>query len=66
MDAADGIDKANGTVDVYKMCPEPGDSIMIVNCGTHFEVRHHHWVNSPFSLTEEDIEDMKSNKIVWN
>ena len=62
----DGIDEKTGTVDVYKLCPQQGDSIMIVNCGTHFEVRHHHWEQSPLVLTEQDIEMLKRGQITWN
>ena len=62
----DGIDEVSGTVDVYKLCPEPGDSIMIVNCGTHYEVRHHHWEPQPMTLTPEDIELLKQGLITWN
>lgn len=62
----DGIDEKNGTVNVYELLPEPGDSVMIVNCGSHFEVRHHHWEKQPFHLTAEDIEKLKQGHITWN
>lgn len=61
-----GIDEKTGTLDVYRLCPEMGDSIMVVNCGTHFEVRHHHWEQQPFGLTELDIEYLKQGLITWN
>lgn len=64
---SDGIDEKTGTIDVYKLCPEEGDSIMIVNCGSHYEVRHHHWDSvPPLFLTEEDIEMLKRGQIKWN
>lgn len=63
---SDGIDEKSGTVNVYKLLPEPGDSLMIVNCGTHFEIRHHHWSKPPLALTDEDIEKLKQGSIVWN
>ncbi len=61
-----GIDEVSGTLDVYKLCPEPGDSIMVVNCGTHYEVRHHHWEQQPFGLTDLDIEMMKRGELTWH
>lgn len=61
-----GIDTKTGTVNVHDLCPEPGDSIMVVNCGTHYEVRHHHWECRPLGLTDEDIHDLKTGQIVWN
>jgi hypothetical protein len=67
--ATDGIDEERGIVDVYKLLPEQGDSIMIVNCGDHFEVRHHKWsVQSvpPIELTPYDIECLKQGLITWN
>ena len=61
-----GIDEDTGTVDVYELCPNQGDSIMIVNCGSHFELRHHHWDQYPMVLTDQDIELMKQGLITWN
>lgn len=62
----EGIDETEGTVNVYKLCPKPGDSIMVVNCGDHYEVRHHHWEQQAFDLTAEDIEDLRQGRIIWN
>lgn len=61
-----GIDEKNGTVNVYELLPEPGDSLMIVNCGTHFEIRHHHWTTPPLMLTDEDVDKLKQGLITWN
>jgi hypothetical protein len=66
MSSKDGIDEELGTVNVYQLCPEKGDSIMIINCGTHYEVRHQHWDSQPFVLTEQDIENLKEGRITWN
>ena len=66
---ADAIDEETGQVNVFELLPEAGDSVMIVNCGDHFEVRHHRWrVNhSPqIFLTDEDIELLKRGQITWN
>lgn len=63
---SDGIDEKTGMVNVYQLLPEPGDSLMIVNCGTHFEIRHHHWTTPPLVLTEQDIEKLKQGLITWN
>lgn len=61
-----GIDEETGLVDVYELCPERGDSIMIVNCGDHYEVHHRHWGTVPPFLTDEDIEMLKRGQITWN
>ncbi len=65
----DGIDEETGMVNVYEAVPEPGDSIMIVNCGDHFEIRHHRWAVSespPLYLSEEDVERLRAGRIVWH
>ena len=62
----DGIDEKTGKVDVYALCPEQGDSIMIVNCGDHYEIRHHHWEEQPLLLTDNDIEQLKHGLVTWN
>ena len=61
-----GIDQKTGMVNVYELLPEQGDSIMIVNCGTHFELHHHHWEQPPLVLTEEDSEAIRAGRVVWN
>ena len=62
----DGIDRKNGTVNLYIICPLPGDSVQIVNCGTHYEVRHRHWEPEPLMLTDDDIEQLRSGEITWH
>ena len=63
---SDGVDVKRGTVNVYELLPEQGDSLMIVNCGTHYEIRHHHWSVPPLLLTDDDIERLKEGRITWN
>ena len=53
-------------MNVYKLCPEVGDSIMVVNCGDHFELRHHHWMTEPLLLTDEDITKLKQGILTLN
>ena len=65
----DGIDEETGMVDVYTLLPKAGDSVMIVNCGDHFELRQHTWAVQnapPLYLTDEDITRLKQGSIVWN
>ena len=62
----DGINEETGTVNVYKLLPDAGDSILIVNCGDHYEVRHHTWKPSSLELTPDDIDKLKQGRIVWN
>ena len=68
--SVNGIDEKTGLVDVYALLPEQGDSLMIVNCGDHFEMRHHRWSMSgqkpPLMLTEQDIERLRQGAITWN
>ena len=62
-----GIDETEGTVNVYDACPNEGDSVMIVNCGDHFEIRHHSRSASPEAkLTEEDIKHLQQGSIIWH
>jgi hypothetical protein len=49
-----------------ELCPLPGDSVVIINCGTHYELSHNHADPLPLCLTEEDIEDLKEGRIIWN
>lgn len=61
------IDQVTGDVNVYDLCPERGDSILIVNCGTHFEIRYHRWnLDQPAALTDEDIDDLKHGRVTWH
>jgi len=65
----DGIDDKTGLVDVFTLLPKPGDSVMIVNCGDHYEMRQHSWTVTgapPLLLTDHDIEQLKQGIITWN
>ena len=55
MSDKDGIDEETGTVDVYSLCPNQGDSITIINCGTHYEMRHRQWVFGEIELTDKAV-----------
>jgi len=63
---SDGIDKEKGTLNLYELLPLAGDSLMVVNCGTHYEIRHHHWGLPPLLLTNEDIDKLRAGAITWN
>jgi hypothetical protein len=62
----DGINQVTGDVNVYDLLPEQGDSMMIVNCGTHYEIRYHRWELPPLILTDEDIEALRNGRVVFN
>ena len=64
--ASKGIDEKTGLVNVYELLPRPGDSITIINLGSHFEIRHQHYESPPLILTDADIENLKQGRIVWN
>ncbi len=66
---ASAIDEKTGMVNVFELLPDAGDSIMIINCGDHFELRHHQWnslPHPPLHLTAKDIELLKMGNITWN
>lgn len=60
------IDSDTGDINIYDLLPEPGDSMMVVNCGTHYEIQRHSWSPPPLYLTDEDIEKIKQGRITWN
>jgi hypothetical protein len=64
--SGDGIDRDNGTINVYELLPEKGDSLTVTNCGTHFQLQHQHWTTPPLGLTDNDIENLKQGLIIWN
>ena len=57
--------KDDGTINVYKLCPEAGDTIMVVNCGTHYEVRYPR-NNDAAQLTDEDVAALSSGRVTWH
>lgn len=61
-----GINQDEGTVNVYELLPKAGDSLTVVNVGTHFEIRYHHWEPPELTLTDDDIDRMKQGRIVWH
>lgn len=61
-----GIDEKSGTLNLYDLIPEQGDSLMVVNCGSHFEIRYHHWELGALKLTDEEVEDLKAGRITFN
>lgn len=66
-DESEAIDENTGTINVYKLLPNPGDSLLIVNCGTHFEVRHQNVPAIPtLHLTHEEVELLRQGLITWN
>jgi len=64
--SGDGIDEKTGTLNVYQLLPEQGDSLMVVNCGDHYEIKRHRWTIEPIFLTDEDIAYLKAGTIVWH
>ena len=67
--SVEDIDEKTGLVNVYALLPKPGDSVMIVNCGDHYELRQHTWTVTgapPLLLTDHDIERLKQGIITWN
>lgn len=63
---SDTIDQKRGTINVRELLPEHGDSLVVTNCGTHYEVKHLNWTQPPLSLTDDDIDALVSGKVVWH
>jgi len=63
----DGIDEEKGVIDLHSLLPGEGDSVMIVNCGNHFEMRQYtHTHGERIYLTDDDIKHLKAGSITWN
>jgi hypothetical protein len=60
------IDEKLGRINLYEMLPNEGDTLVVQNCGDHFEIRHHHWSHPPLLLTDTDIELLRQGNMVWN
>lgn len=66
IDPMSGIDQKTGTICLYDLIPQQGDSLVVVNCGTHFEIRYQHTpITPPLDLTDEDIEKLRKGEITW-
>lgn len=62
-----GYDEKTGRVNLYEMLPEPGDILVVQNCGDHFAIRHYNaYMAPPLLLTDEEIEKLRQGQIVWN
>jgi hypothetical protein len=61
-----GWDDKLGSIDLYELLPLEGDTLIVQNCGDHFEINHHHWTKPPLLLTDRDIEQLKQGLITWN
>jgi len=62
-----GIDKETGTINVHELLPNLGDSLMIVNCGDHYEMRESHYELVPeIALTEEEIRCLQAGMVTWH
>lgn len=67
MDGEDIDDE--GMLNVWRMLRNQGDSVLVVHCGDHFELRCHRFEVQPYPpmhLTDDDIEHLKQGSIVWN
>ena len=51
---------------LHEVIPNEGDSIMIVNCGDHYEMHCHTWQPPALELTDADIEALKAGKVTFN
>ena len=61
-------DKDRGAIDLHRLLPSRGDSVLIVNCGDHFELRGHSVGSrpAPLVLTDEDIDRLTEGKMIWH
>lgn len=67
-DMSDGIDHDDKTIDLRKLLPNQGDSVMIVNCGDHYEMSERRLVLMPeeATLTDDDLKHLRRGTITWN
>lgn len=63
---SDCIDQKTGTINIHELLPEQGDSLMVTNRGTHYEVKHLSWTKPPLCLTDEDIDALVTGKVIWH
>ena len=62
-----GIDTETGTINVHELLPNLGDSLMIVNCGDHYEMRESRFEIVPeIALTEEEILHLQAGSVTWH
>ena len=52
--------------DLTKVIPEEGDSVTIVNRGTHYYMVVHAHPTPKLSLTNEDIYNMTNGLTIWH
>jgi len=60
----EGINEKDQIIDLHKLLPDQGDSVMIVNCGDHYEIQHR-TLKPPF-LTEDDVDHLNAGTIRWH
>lgn len=60
------IETETDLVNVKRLAPSEGDAIVVVNCGTHYEIRYYQVVQPALELTEEDINNLMAGTICFN
>ena len=60
------IETVTGLVNVKQLAPAEGDAIVVVNCGTHYEIRYYQLVQPGLELTEEDIQNLMAGRVTFN
>lgn len=62
-------DMKNGIINLQALLPQRGDSVVITNCGGHYEMveQRFDWDVVPeVALTEHDISCLKAGTINWH
>ena len=63
------IDEDTGTVNVYRMLPQVGDSVLITNYGYFFQVQNSgpSYINQKaLTLTSEDVDALREGRVTWH
>ena len=59
------IDPDTGLLNAYDLCPGEGDSMWVMNCGDHFEIRYYRVIGEALRLTEDDMDKLRRGEITW-
>lgn len=59
------VDPDAGSLNLYELLPMQGDSMWVMNCGDHYEIRYYRVVGPALTLTADDIEALKNGEITF-
>ena len=54
-----------GSLNLHELLPTHGDSMWVMNCGDHYEIRYYGVVGPALTLTADDTEALKNGEITF-